>query len=73
MILKVPFRHVLVNKGQMIFLLAVTNQRNQVLVMNPCQVLSLQYSFQNFCSDNLSRMYNKNGMCSFIYKTTQKP
>jgi hypothetical protein len=44
MILQVPFRHVLVDKGEMVFVLTVANQGYQVLVVYPRQMLSLHCS-----------------------------
>ena len=51
MILQIPFRHVFIDKGQMIFVLAIANQGYQVPMMYPCQVLSLQHNSENCSSE----------------------
>jgi len=68
MILQVPFRHVLVDKGKMIFVLTITNQGYQVLVMYPCQMLSLQRSSENCCSGRKKNILRMITNCNSIYK-----
>ena len=40
-LLKGSFWHVFIDKGHVLSILAVTNHRHEILVMNPCQNLSL--------------------------------